>query len=101
MAALEPKFFGRLCELVGLPEPPGARIRAAAAPSSRHGWPSARSPSGSKLFDGEDVCAGPVATVDEAAEFRAEPPGQAPEVGEHTEAWRQELEGSGAARPPD
>jgi crotonobetainyl-CoA:carnitine CoA-transferase CaiB-like acyl-CoA transferase len=90
VAALEPRFFGRLCELVGLPalagrgyEPRLPELEARLAERPLAEW--------LELFDGEDVCAGPVATPAEAAEFRAEPPGRAPEVGEHTEAWRREL----------
>jgi crotonobetainyl-CoA:carnitine CoA-transferase CaiB-like acyl-CoA transferase len=46
------------------------------------------------LFDSEDVCVGPVATLAEAAaEFSAgEPPQRAPLLGEHTAAWRAELQ---------
>ena len=90
VAALEPKFFARLCELAGLPELAGRgyeprlpELEARLAERPLAEW--------LELFDGEDVCAGPVATVDEAAEFRAEPPRPAPAVGEHTEAWRREL----------
>ena len=44
------------------------------------------------LFDGEDVCAGPVATLAEAAaELGGPEPGAAPVLGEHTDAWRREL----------
>jgi alpha-methylacyl-CoA racemase len=89
VAGLEPKFFARLCELVGLPELAGRgfeprlpELEARLAERPLAEW--------LEFFEGEDVCAGPVATADEAAEFRAEP-GRAPEVGEHTEAWRREL----------
>jgi crotonobetainyl-CoA:carnitine CoA-transferase CaiB-like acyl-CoA transferase len=46
-----------------------------------------------ELFDGEDVCVGPVSTLDEAATaFGRDPPGAGvPSLGEHTEAWRREL----------
>jgi crotonobetainyl-CoA:carnitine CoA-transferase CaiB-like acyl-CoA transferase len=90
VAALEPKFFGRLCELAGLPELAGRGYepRLPELEARLAGRPLAE---WLELFDGEDVCAGPVATVDEAAEFRAEPPARAAEVGEHTEAWRREL----------
>jgi crotonobetainyl-CoA:carnitine CoA-transferase CaiB-like acyl-CoA transferase len=44
------------------------------------------------LFDGEDVCVGPVATPAEAAaEFATPAPGAAPALGEHTAAWRRDL----------
>ena len=44
-------------------------------------------------FDGEDVSAGPVATLDEAAlEFSGgDDFGPAPRLGEHTDAWRATL----------
>ena len=46
-----------------------------------------------ELFEGEDVSAGPVATLEEAAaEFSSgEELGVAPQLGEHTQAWRDEL----------
>ena len=44
------------------------------------------------LFDGEDVCVGPVATPAEAAaEFASPVLGLAPPLGAHTAAWRREL----------
>ncbi len=46
-----------------------------------------------ELFGGEDVMAGPVSTLDEAAARYGEPPSTAaaPGLGEHTERWRTEL----------
>jgi alpha-methylacyl-CoA racemase len=86
VAALEPKFFRRLCELLDVPEVDdevafAERIRS--KPLAE--WLD--------LFDGEDVAVGPVATLEEAAaDFGAEPPpGRAPALGEHTDAWRNEL----------
>ena len=91
VAALEPHFWRRLCELVERPDLLTRRNDAHAEleelfrtrPSSE--W--------LELFGGEDVCAGPVATLDEAAaDFGAEPdPRPAPRLGEHTDAWREEL----------
>jgi len=44
------------------------------------------------VFDEEDVCVGPVATLAEAASDLGTPaPGRAPELGAHTDAWRAEL----------
>ncbi len=44
------------------------------------------------LFDGEDACVGPVATLEEAAaEFASPDGGRSSSVGEQTEAWRREL----------
>jgi crotonobetainyl-CoA:carnitine CoA-transferase CaiB-like acyl-CoA transferase len=94
VAALEPRFFARLCELVGLPEladrqydddQAGVR-RSLAAAFGRRGladWLA--------LFRGEDVCVGPVATRAEAAPFAPRTAGPAPALGEHTAAWRREL----------
>jgi alpha-methylacyl-CoA racemase len=100
VAALEPKFFVRLCELVGRPElaeqqyDPNAQeeiadeLAALFASRPLAEWLA--------LFDGEDVCVGPVATLAEAArEFGDDgngPPSAA--VGQHTSAWRAELDSS-------
>jgi len=86
VAALEPRFAGRLAELLGLPDLDDADAlaeRIASKPLAE--W--------LELFDGEDVCAGPVATLAEAAqEFGDDlPPGRAPELGEHTAAWSAAL----------
>jgi crotonobetainyl-CoA:carnitine CoA-transferase CaiB-like acyl-CoA transferase len=90
LAALEPTFFARLCELVGLPELAGRgfeqrlpELEARLAERPLAEW--------LELFEGEDVCAGPVATREEAGEFRRPPPGPVAAVGEHTEAWRREV----------
>ena len=92
VAALEPKFWQRLCELVGLPglvgrqwEPRLPELEQALASRSLSEW--------LELFDGEDVSAGPVATLEEAAaEFSSgEDFGAPPRLGEHTDAWRAEL----------
>jgi hypothetical protein len=42
-------------------------------------------------FEGEDVCVGPVATLDEASREFGRPAGAAPVLGEHTEHWHREL----------
>lgn len=86
VAALEPKFFRRLCELLDLPEADDAEAFAARIRSKTLAeW--------LELFDEEDVAVGPVATLEEAArDFAYEPPpGSAPALGEHTDAWREEL----------
>jgi alpha-methylacyl-CoA racemase len=66
VAALEPKFWLRLVELVGLPhvgprqwEPRLPELEARIRERTLAEW--------LELFDGEDVCAGPVATLEEAA----------------------------------
>jgi crotonobetainyl-CoA:carnitine CoA-transferase CaiB-like acyl-CoA transferase len=96
VGALEPKFWQRLCEVVGRPglaerqfdpdqEAVAAELAEAIAARPLADW--------LELMDGEDVSAGPVWTIDEAAaEFAGEPAAApAPGLGEHTEAWRSEL----------
>jgi len=95
VAALEPKFFARLCELVGRPEltdrhydadQPALRAELADvfATRSLEDW--------LHVFGGEDVCVGPVATQAEAVRAFGGPPREpAPELGAHTAAWREEL----------
>jgi len=92
VSALEPKFWQRLCELADVPELVGRQweprlpeLERALAARPLDEWLA--------LFDGEDVSAGPVATLDEAArEFSSgDELGAAPRLGEHTDAWRAEL----------
>jgi crotonobetainyl-CoA:carnitine CoA-transferase CaiB-like acyl-CoA transferase len=95
VGALEPKFFTCLCELVGRPELAERQYEETqdalrneladvfAAEPLEH-W--------LRLFGDEDVCVGPVSTLDEAApEFGTPPPGEAPALGAHTDLWREEL----------
>ncbi len=93
VAALEPRFWRRLCELVDRPElesrafePRLPELEQTFASRSLEEWLA--------LFDGEDVCVGPVATLAEAAaEFgEPEPPHAAPLLGQHTAEWRAELQ---------
>jgi len=98
VAALEPKFFARLCELLERPDltsqhmDPGAQERLAGeftrifSTRPLNDW--------LELFDGEDVSVGPVATLSEAARDLVTARylvGPAPALGEHTAAWRREL----------
>ena len=99
LGALEPKFFLRLCELIerselgdrhlvgDAQEELAAELAAVFASRPLAAWLD--------LFDGEDVCVGPVATLAEAAtafgESTALPSAR---VGQHTEAWRAELDSS-------
>ena len=95
VGALEPKFWQRLCEVVGLPglaerqfdaeqEAVAKQLAEAIAGRTLAEWLG--------LLDGEDVSAGPVWTVEEAAaEFGLGAAGPAPALGEHTEAWRAAL----------
>jgi crotonobetainyl-CoA:carnitine CoA-transferase CaiB-like acyl-CoA transferase len=96
VGALEPKFWQRLCEVVGRPElaecqfdpdqeAVAAELAEAIAARPLSEW--------LELMDGEDVSAGPVWTIEEAAaEFGGEPAAApAPALGEQTDAWRAEL----------
>ena len=97
VAALEEKFFRRLCALLDREdlvarqyEAEGqdelaAELEGIFAMRSLADW--------LELFEVEDVSVGPVSTLAEAAEeFGASGPElRAPRLGEHTEAWRQEL----------
>jgi alpha-methylacyl-CoA racemase len=96
VGALEPKFFARLCELLRRPE----LVQRQYAPdqdalsNELAGIFSTRSLSDWLAhFGDEDVCVGPVWTREEAAaEFGTFSPGAPPALGEHTDAWRRELE---------
>lgn len=95
VAALEPKFFARLCELLGRSdlvgrqydadqEPLAAELEQVFVGRTLYEW--------SRLFDGEDVCVGPVSTREEAAAAFGESTAAQPvHVGAHTDAWRKEL----------
>jgi alpha-methylacyl-CoA racemase len=97
VGALEPKFFARLCEVLGRPElaerqydPDGQEELAAELAAEL-----ARRPLAEWLerLDGEDVCVGPVWTLAEAAdELGRDEPVPAAALGEHTERWRAELD---------
>ena len=96
VGALEPKFWERLCFIVGRgdlaerqfdadQESVAAELAGAIRAQTLADWLEA--------MDGEDVSAGPVWTIEEAAaEFGFDPEGPAPALGEHTAAWRDELE---------
>ncbi len=95
VGALEPKFFSRLCELLGRAELADrqyatdqrtltAELAGEFATRPLAAWLA--------LFDGEDVCVGPVATLAEAAvDFGSSPPTSLPALGEHTAPWLREL----------
>jgi alpha-methylacyl-CoA racemase len=96
LAALERKFFRRMTELVGRPELADSQydpaLQEELAADLARTFVQRTLAEWLELFDGEDVCVGPVATLDEAAaEFGFEPEGTAPALGQHTEAWRTEL----------
>ena len=96
VGALEPKFWRRLCELVGREElaarqfdqdqeAVAAELAAVLVGRSLDEW--------LELFEDEDVCAGPVWTREEAAQEFGGPgdDGAATQLGEHTTAWRAEV----------
>lgn len=95
VGALEPKFFRRLCEVIGRPDlgdlqydadqdALGSELAAVFATRSLTEWLDA--------CEGEDVCLGPVWTREEAArEFGKPAGGEVAPLGAHTEAWRREL----------
>jgi len=69
VAALEPKFFTRLCELLGRPELAARQYDAeqdAVAAALAEIFARRSLADWLALFDGEDVCVGPVATLAEA-----------------------------------
>jgi crotonobetainyl-CoA:carnitine CoA-transferase CaiB-like acyl-CoA transferase len=95
VAALEPKFFARLVELLGRPELAERQYdddQAALHGELAEVFATRALADWLAVVEGEDVCVGPVATLAEAAaDLGAPPPGRAPELGEHTEAWRREV----------
>jgi crotonobetainyl-CoA:carnitine CoA-transferase CaiB-like acyl-CoA transferase len=98
VAPLEPRFWRRLCELLARPdlaERQWDADQAALADELAEIFATQPLAAWLGLFEGEDVCVGPVATLEEgAAAFGPPSPTlRAPELGEHTQAWRRELGG--------
>jgi crotonobetainyl-CoA:carnitine CoA-transferase CaiB-like acyl-CoA transferase len=98
LAALEPVFFVRACELLERPDL-AARQYEAEQDGLRHELAASfvrRSlDEWLRLFDDEEVCVGPVATLAEAhADLGPwpDPPADVP-LGAHTDAWRNEVAG--------
>jgi alpha-methylacyl-CoA racemase len=93
---VEPKFWARLCELIGRPDlierhyDEDQEALAAELASIFRGRPL---DDWLALFEGEDVMAGPVTTLEEASRQLGlqESGGPAPSLGQHTDAWRAEL----------
>jgi alpha-methylacyl-CoA racemase len=97
VAPLEGRFWRRLCELIGRDdlaarqwdtdqEAVAGELAAVFAERPLADW--------LERFEGEDVCVGPVSTLEEgAAAFGSkDPDAPAPALGEHTRAWRRELD---------
>ena len=96
VGALEPKFFARLCELVGRPELAdrqydedqdalAGQLTAIIAKRTLADW--------LEHFSDEDACVGPVWTRAEAATvFGLGSQVEPVPLGAHTEAWRSELD---------
>jgi alpha-methylacyl-CoA racemase len=96
VTAVEAKFWQRLCELIGrldLAERHYDQDQESLAAEVAGVFRSRALSEWLDLFDGEDVMAGPVATLAQASQWLGEPPatGEAPALGEHTENWRTEL----------
>jgi alpha-methylacyl-CoA racemase len=80
VAALEPRFFQRLCELIGRPELAARQWEAeqeALADELAEAFSAHPLDTWLELFDGEDVSVGPVATLAEAAAQLGESPSAA------------------------
>jgi crotonobetainyl-CoA:carnitine CoA-transferase CaiB-like acyl-CoA transferase len=94
VAALEPRFFARLTELLGRPDLAGRQYdedQASLRGELADVFAQRELADWLSLFRGEDVCVGPVATRSEASAFAPPARGPAPALGEHTAAWRAEL----------
>jgi alpha-methylacyl-CoA racemase len=95
VAALEPKFFKRLCELLGRPELAERQYgddQEALAGELGSAFRAQTLAAWLELFDGEDVCVGPVASPEEAADSYDDGARlEAPSIGQHTAEWRRQL----------
>ena len=67
VGALEPKFWLRLCELIGRPDLVERHYDPSAATDLSEVFAGRSLAEWMELFDAEDVCVGPVSTLDEAA----------------------------------
>lgn len=96
LTAVELKFWQRLCELIGraeLVERHYQQDQEALAAELAAVFRSRPLSAWLQVFEGEDVMAGPVATLAEAAVWLGETAatGSAPGLGEHTARWRADL----------
>ena len=91
LAALEPHFWKRFCELIERPDLLEHRsdgheeLETLFRARDFAAWWN--------LFEGEEVCVGPISTLSEASRAfgRATDGVKPPRLGEHTDAWRAEL----------
>jgi alpha-methylacyl-CoA racemase len=95
---VEAKFWRRLCELIGrvdLVERQYEEDQEALADDLAAVFRTHELAHWIELFEGEDVMAGPVATLAEASQWlgAAQDLPAAPRLGEHTDAWRASFEG--------
>jgi crotonobetainyl-CoA:carnitine CoA-transferase CaiB-like acyl-CoA transferase len=100
LGALEPKFFARACELIGRPDLAERQFAGGQDELARELEAAfARRPlvEWLELFDGEDVCVGPVATRTEAAVEFGSPAVHEDDaaLGAHTAAWRAAVGAAG------
>jgi crotonobetainyl-CoA:carnitine CoA-transferase CaiB-like acyl-CoA transferase len=95
VGALEPRFFGKLCELLGradLAERQYDADQEALAAELATVFGTRTLADWLEHFGDEDVCVGPVSTRTEAASvFGTLEPASAVPLGAHTDAWRREL----------
>lgn len=96
VAALEPRFFARLCAVLGRPDLADrhhAPDQEALADELARIFAQRPLADWLALCDREDVCVGPVSTLEEAAAAFGQDEGSYEEVplGAHTGAWRREL----------
>ena len=74
VGALEPKFWQRLCELIDRPDLVERHYDSSAAEELSRVFAQRSLGEWLELFDGEDVCVGPVWTLEEAAAEFGDPP---------------------------
>jgi crotonobetainyl-CoA:carnitine CoA-transferase CaiB-like acyl-CoA transferase len=95
VGALEPKFFERLCELLGRPDLAERQFAAdqeALAAELATVFAAETLADCFERFGDEDVCVGPVWSREEAAaEFGSLELHDEVPLGAHTDAWRREL----------